>query len=387
MIHPRGVSMPIAIGMVLLLMTASVAINQAVIRNLRSVNQIEASTRAYAAAEAGIEDALYELSAHFAGFEIPSVFTDFQTGTGPDWNNNWTIKSRDLPKNCPPDIDPETVAQCGRINAQRKAVLSFFNDEGTEIQTLDVLAFSLTFKVPQSIADSPDNAGAFSERLVIDNDADAWVTLKDNGINEDGDTMTGDCLSGPGGRRAVTSSDADCDGKEDEDSAEDPLIYWKLSDGAGAALTPKQGCAGETDPDKPLGGSEICEKNMIWDGEKVFFTLDETFMGVREDGSEQRLVDFFENYDEDDTNNAPLQMELLVVAPLEQVDLDGQRKIPLPYLEYTLNFLAEDDTALPAPYFLIESDGVYRDFQQSITTTLTPRTSVPLLDFTLIQQQ
>ena len=64
----KGVSLPLVIGLMLLLVTITTTVNELVIRSLRAARQIEASDKAYFAAEAGIEDALYELSTHGAGY-------------------------------------------------------------------------------------------------------------------------------------------------------------------------------------------------------------------------------------------------------------------------------------------------------------------------------
>lgn len=385
--HARGVSLPLAVGLVLFLMLASAAVNLLVIRTLRSVHQIEASARAHGVAEAGVEDALYELSAHFAGYQTPPLGdlgvrqTDF-SASGGRWENRWQIASNGLLRSgCL--IEGEKV--CGELRNNRKAVLSLFNDTGAgtdSILTLDLTNLKLLFRIPGA-------TGVFGDLLVIDNDGDAW--MDGEGINEDGENEDGICPGAFGGPR--TGRDADCDDREDEDSPEDPVIYWKLSDNEGRSLTPLRGCIGEADPAFP-SGSEICEKNFLTDGDDFVLNVDfinGDLSGVRDNGETELIKEFLARYttDLDDMNSKQLQLELLVVAPLEQVDSVSipPKKVPIPHVEYEVDFTTGDGTLMPDPVFVIRSDGYYQDFKQSITTTLTPRSTVPLGDFTLIQQQ
>ncbi|MBI5421634.1 hypothetical protein HZA44_00675, partial [Candidatus Peregrinibacteria bacterium] len=69
----QGISLALATGLMTLLMIASMAANELIIRTLRSVRSIEASNRAYFAAEGGVEDALYEVSPHWAGYQTPPL--------------------------------------------------------------------------------------------------------------------------------------------------------------------------------------------------------------------------------------------------------------------------------------------------------------------------
>ena len=76
----KGVSLPIIIGLILLLFIVSVAVNELIVKNLKAMQRVEASNRAYLAAEAGLEDALYELTPHSAGYETRKLDsrTDFR---------------------------------------------------------------------------------------------------------------------------------------------------------------------------------------------------------------------------------------------------------------------------------------------------------------------
>ncbi len=379
--NPKGVSLPLVTGLILLLFTATTAINLTVIHNLRSVQQIEASARAQSQAEAGVEDALYTLSGHLAGFE---------TGRLTAGINGWMIQSHGqmLCRDSAGTDIPSSI--CGQIGTNRKVTLSFFKDTGSgtgaaTIQTLYLTSFGLTFEVPTDVLAAHADPNAFAPGLVIDNDGD-------NAVNEDG-KYDGAPSCDPGGR-SFSPRDNDCDGREDEDSAEDPVVYWKIDDGAGHTLTPKPGCLGETDPDslgKLMGGSELCEKSFssgLLGADRLGVTLNQDAMGVREGGQDESLFDFFQSTDIAST--APLQIELLVVAPLEQADRSDAtalKKIPIPALNYSVNYQANEGPIMPDPSFVIQSDGYYRDFKQSITTTITPKTSVPLTDFTLIQQE
>ena len=368
--------MPLAIGFVSLLMITSVAVNELIIKALRSANQIEAADRAFFIAEAGVEDALYELSPHFGGYQTPNL------GINPDdenvrkldfggsvrWKSAWTIRSHE-------DVSNGTIM--GEILSGQKLIISLFNDANgnvtkskneinvpdpiNDIQTLTSVGnLSITFQVPESVRSNI----AFNGGLAIDNDGDQLV-------NEDGIENTGTCVG-------LSPNDWDCDGKDNEDSHEDPVIYWKLMDDSGRTLSPIKGCLGETDNTFPMDGSELCEKNFT--SPDIFMTLPSSAEGITDEGDPQTISDFISG----SGDKTKLQMEFLIVAPMQQADEAANSKVEIPYLEYTM---VTDDPNLPLPYFTIKSDGYYRDFKQSINTVVTPKTAVPLFDFTIIQQQ
>src|SRR3989338_4642417 len=138
--YPKGVSLPLSTGLILLLFTATTAIHLTVIKNLRSVQQIEASARAQSQAEAGVEDALYTLSGHLAGFETAPLAVPPLSDPGRQSGlSRWAILSHDLSQNC-----PSGASICGQISNNRKASLSFFNDTGsdTEPASIQTLRFS-----------------------------------------------------------------------------------------------------------------------------------------------------------------------------------------------------------------------------------------------------
>jgi hypothetical protein len=368
--------MPLVIGLILLLMVAVVSINELVISSLRAASQIEASDKAFFAAEAGIEDALYELSPHFAGYETPDLNTtnvrkvDYTENVR--WNSKWTIRSH-------PDRLTNRIT--GNFGENQKLILSYFNDTsggvppayiGTDpnaintapsnIQKLTFFYFTLAIKVPSFV---PGN------ELHIDNDGDLLNSTAEgeegiNGLNEDGPGDEGYCPSSPN----TPISDRDCDGQNDEDSIYDPVVYWKITDETGRSLVPIRGCLHDD-------GTEICEKDFI----NKIVQLNHGTHGVDNTGAEKSIMDFISDPD----GGNKIQIELTIVAPLQQVDLTTTRKIKIPYLEY--DFSTTGITNKPLPYFTIKSDGYYRDYKQSITTTVTPKTAVPLFDFTIIQQQ
>ena len=407
---PTGASLPIAIGLLTILMLASVAANELILRALRSIHQIESSNRAFMAAEAGIEDALYELSAHFAGYEtrignttigldhdVDSQIRQSDFGGTVRWDNRWEIRSKNL-NTCNTNIE-----LCGEITPNRDLIISLFydasdissyvaandkdklNDDTAEniaanITTLaikDSDSFSITFRIPQEIINAASNA--FNGGLVIDNDGDAWKTSKDNGINEDGNDDAGDCRYGAGAGSAVSASDADCDGQENEDSEKDPVIHWRISDDKGNYLIPYKGCLeddnGASDPH-----SEICEIDFDRVNHRV--TLNRSYYGQDQNGEIKSIQEFL-NDGYNHAEKKKLKIEFSIVAPLEHVDSINRKKIPIPYLEYEINYVASG--TIPEPYFEINSDGYYKNFKQSITTKLTPKTNVQLS--TIIQQQ
>ncbi|MBN1258692.1 hypothetical protein JXA05_02960 [Candidatus Peregrinibacteria bacterium] len=386
-------------------MIASVATSELVLRALKAARNVEAADRAYFAAEAGIEDALYELAPRFTGYQTPALTEDdvrktdlFGTAGGPSWENKWAVESRAAP--------PYT----GQLIAKQKLIVSLFNDDSTsnvsanainaavlnsnDIVTFNPGNFSVTFRVPfdkdtnnDGINDSYSDVftSAGSAALTIDNDGDLGYSINGptgiNGLNEDGllDTSNS-CGAG------FPPADADCDGRENEDSEEDPVIYWKFSDDKGHSLIPIKGCIDDVAP-LPAGGSQLCEKNFNAIPGTLSVTLNGAIEGVNENNTSETVTVFLSRVAPGGANNK-LQAEFFTVAPMEQAyedkDIGIVKKQPIPYFEYSVSS-AQDP--MPLPYFTIKSDGWYQDFKQSITTTVMPKTSAPLFEFTIIQQQ
>lgn len=368
----KGVSLPLVTGLVAFLMISAVAVNELIIRNMQSVRRIEASNRAYLAAEAGVEDALYELSSHFAGYKTPSLTdpsvrtTDF--GGNVKWENNWEIESHSGQNTWGTQLNPD---QPLKLYPNQKLRTYLFNDinyataninainQGNAvIETLNVSDFSIIFTIPDVA-----NIIGIDPVLQIDND-------EDNYLNEDAE---GANITGCGGPQAV--EDEDCDGLVNEDSDEDPVILWKLTDGAGRSLIPYKGCLiSEIEPEH----SEICEKDFNI-ASNYSVELDETATGQNQDGNPETIGDFIFSTSTD----AKLHFEFLIIAPMDH--FTANKKISIPYLEYEVSSTVTDQ--IPYPYFTIKSDGYYGNYKQSITSTLTPKTTVPLFDFTIIQQR
>ena len=135
----RGVSLAMSIGLLLLLVTLTATVSDLVIRALRASHQIEASDKAYLAAEAGVEDALYELSVHSAGYETPAlgeadVREDVFDNTV-KWDNEWQIEGRDT-ASCD-DMDPWLNSYepdlCGRIYQDQRHIISLSSDNAVSL--------------------------------------------------------------------------------------------------------------------------------------------------------------------------------------------------------------------------------------------------------------
>lgn len=381
--------MPLVIGLVTLLMVSSAAVSQLIIRGLQASTRIEASNRAYLAAEAGLEDALYEITPHFAGYETPPLDdgavrnTNFinsepcSTGTA-DWCNEWEVES----------ISGATEWS-GRMYANQKLMIYLYNDTNytgtntnginsgpfaaTDIATIND-TFSITFKIPEGII--PGSTG----KLKIDNDRDYDGSL--NTINEDPDE--------PVTQQAIENcpenpEDKDCDGKVNEDSEKDPVILWKMSDGAEKSLIPIRGCLSDSGAGNEK--SELCEQDFR-ETNDFEFTLSDSAYGINENGDLEKISAFIDRASAD--THSKLLFEFLIIAPMEHIHTPyinnptQEERIELPYFEYTVNSSSD---SLPRPYIQIKSDGYYRGFKQSITSTVTPKTTVPLFDFTIIQQE
>lgn len=390
----KGVSLAITIGLLLLLITLTATINVLVIQALRASHTIEASDKSYFAAEAGIEDALYELSIHSAGYETPlppdpGYRNDDFTQTVP-WRNEWIILNRGL-NECTNGLDTWdtfTPQYCGRMYGGQKLVINLFTDDAVadtqgvneinetvaDINKLPVTQLTLRFRVPPSVVTNPANSGAFGggQPLMIDNDEDSF-------LNEDGVEDTDFC----GG--TVELDDGDCDGREDEDSEEDPVFLWSLVDDAGNTFQPLRGCKGDAPhPSHNDVNATLCEKNFTKPSDEVYVELDQDDRGLSTVGGSSQiesLADFIASV----PNTNRLQMEVLVVAPMAAYDSVEGRTVPIPYYEYGLDYDA-GGAEVPSTFFSLQSDGYYRDFKQSITTNVVPRATTRLLDLTIIQQ-
>jgi len=398
-IDNSGISLALTIGLLLLLISMTATLNVLVIRSIRSARQIEASDKAYFAAESGIEDALYELSAHSAGYE--TVDLDDANGRSDDftktvdWKNEWEIKNKGL-NTCDGSLttweNSYSPDYCGRIYGGKKLVINLFNDKAvstgitdneineavSNIKSLNISSFTMKIRLPVSLV--ADNSIA---KLSIDNDGDLGTSSKSGiesilGLNEDGVSDTSKC----GG--TTTLDDSDCDGKEDEDSPEDPVVLWKLVDDAGNSFQPLRGCKGDAShPSHSDTNASLCEKNFSLTGSELSVTFSNTDKGIDNAGFIKTLANFLNGYSSSSTKK--LQMEILIVAPMETV-LAVDETIPIPYYEYGIDFPDTVAASVPSTYFSIKSNGYYRDFKQSITTNVTPRATSRLLDLTIIQQ-
>jgi hypothetical protein len=377
---PKGVSLPLITGLVALLMVSSAAVNELIIRSMQSIQRIEASNMAYLAAEGGIEDALYELTPHFAGYQTANMrSSEFE---GNKWRNEWGIVSRS-----------GANEWSERIYKNQKVLVYLYDDNHVpgvtpttnainedpilplHINALNVSGdLDITFTIPDSLT----SIISTGKPLIIDNDEDLWL----NGVNEDRVSDTDPSCANP--------EDGDCDGFVDEDSDEDPVIMWKLTDGAEKNLIPIKGCL-ESSGVKGSGDekSEICEKDFSpilipGDAPEYSVRLDQNTIGRREDGELETINEFIARALGSGVNNVKLHFEFLIVAPMEHVE-GGNKKYEIPYIEFTVN--SNMTTQIPYPYFTINSDGYYRGFKQSITATISPKVTVPLFDFTIIQQE
>lgn len=406
------------IGLMLLLVTITTTINELVIRTLRASHRIEAADRAYFAAEAGIEDALYELSVYTAGYETAplgssDVRSDDFTESAP-WHNEWEISSKGL-NDCS-DMDDWaldmnvldfTPYYCGRIYEGEKLVINLssdnaltdgvalnaINDADTDVHTLDVTEIMLKFRLPLKLVNSNAETFLILNPLQIDNDGD-YNTETGLGLNEDGQEYFNpiDFAPAPCAYSGnVDTDDNDCDGLEDEDSQQDPVLIWKLIDNAGHFFNPLKGCIGQNPlPSHPSEeNANVCEISFAKSNDELWASFNQSDMGTDQDGNTTSLQDFIHDVLLTGGTSA-LRMEIIVVAPFEFINEHNSTKVNIPYFEYGMDYAAFDASAIeveiPSTYFSIKSDGYYQDFKQSITTNIVPRATTRLLDLTIIQQ-
>ena len=400
----RGVSLAMTVGLLLLLATLTATVSELVVQALRSAHRIEAADRAYFVAEAGVEDALYELSVHDAGYETaalgdPAVRRDDFDGSVA-WNNEWQIAGRDTTScdSMPGWLNIFTPQLCGRIYEGKRHIISLSSDDadsvgiGTneineaspDVNVPPFIALTIRFRLPLEV--TKKYPGAFSAGLKIDNDRD-YDPATHQGLNEDGKNLTTYPLRTCDYSGAVEVSDNDCDGREDEDSPQDPVLLWQLIGSDGNVWKPLTGC--KLDPNDPSHNhhnSMLCESTFSMYGQEVYAEINQMVdQGTDETGSIMDLSDFISQYGADET----LRLELFPAAPFEAIYFSPSSgepdRIPFPYLEYGIEFTTDSST-MSSAHFAIRSDGYFQDFKQSITTNVTPLGATSLLDLTIIQQ-
>ena len=399
----RGVSLPLVIGLFLLLVILTTTVNQLVINALQASRQIEFSDKAYYAAESGIEDALYELSAYGPGYETVQEIGENNSRRsilepGNEWEGEWDIRSEGV-NQCD---DFETWSggfspnYCGTITNQKKLVVHLSTDitVGTPPENninwlasnnglIDVTSLQMRFRVPPDLVASQSLTS-----LAIDNDGD-FSTAGPTGLNEDPEGNSTACAySG-----TIGIDDDDCDGRINEDNENDPVLLWKLVDNRGSTFQPLRGCM--TDPEDSshpgFSNSNLCEKDFTLSAGELFVEFDENDYGINQQGDIQTL-DYFIHFNQNGNprpTSDEIQLEVLIVSPMETIDLGSvsPRPIPITHFDYGIQFTTADlHSYLPAPYHEIRSDGYFRGFKQSISTNIDIETSSELLDLTIIQQ-
>jgi cysteine-rich repeat protein len=363
--NTKGSSLAISVGLIVLLVLASAAVNELIIRNLKAVQKIEASNRAFYSAEAALEDAFYELTVQEPGYETSDRTSNFG-GTNTNWTAKWSIEGMNTA------IDNKLK---GQILPYQKVVIPLYKvidapstadinkiseNPGTAVKKFNIN--SITFSLPEA----PQNIAVAG--LEINND-------QDNALNEDGspDNQSGphDCNNNG---KTYSAKDDDCDNQENEDSKTDPVISWRIIDEGDASqapsiFSPKKGCINDyTDIIPDNQGDQICEGDFSTSGT---ITLLGGSNAITEIGA------FIS------TAKRP-KLEFSIIAPLI-----NSLNPPLvnPTLIYDhLNYEIDSTENIPTPYYTLKVDGKYNDYVQSITTTLLPQTTSPLLDFTIVQQ-
>jgi len=376
-------------------------LSQLVVTAFRASRQIESADRAYFGAEAGIEDALYELSNHRAGYQTPDlegqdVRQSWLDGEGA-WAAKWDIRSRDL-QSCDADdwegnFDP-TV--CGQIRANEKLVIPLFNDNAdpfnvdphhinqniADIDRLNTNPLVLKIRLPKPVVNQYN-----IQEVTIDNDHDFdWEFL--TGLNEDGTEDFGFPPAPCDYSNNIPVNDSDCDRRENEDSAEDPVFLWKVSDDAGSSFQPLRGCKDDlSHPSHSQINAGLCEKNFTDEGNgQLSLTLLDTDLGIVQstdenlDGDIVPLSQFITSIPTD----SQLKLELLNIAPMKLI-YDFQL-VEIPYYEFGIEYTADLDETIPSNSFLLRSDGYFSNYKQSITTRVVPGEVTRLLDLTVIQQ-
>ena len=395
--YPKGASLAISIGLLLLLMIITASLSSLVVKALRASGEVEGSERAYFAAEAGVENGLYELSNHSAGYQTSALKTlevrrdEFSQNTV--WKNEWELNSKNQSPCTENDwqngFEPNV---CGQIKSNQKLVINLFNDASTSnnviknkigmadkvIKKINVNSLEIKFRLPKKTVLDNEITGVF-----IDNDEDY---KNGQGLNEDG---TADFGFQPTECDGVLVNDNDCDGQEDEDSSEDAVFIWKINDGEGRSFQPLRGCKNDPDYKDHVGSANagLCEKNFIDEGNgELSLSLNETDLGTllvddpNQNGQIVSLLDFITSSSE----TSPLKIEILSVAPPKTIH--AGKAIPIPYYDYGIQYSAEPDQILPDLYFTLKSDGYYKNYKQSITAKVLPGITTKLSDLAIVQQ-
>lgn len=164
---PKGSSLLIALGIMSILLVLSGAISNLIVKSLRASSNIENSNKAYFASEAGLEEALYDLSAHLSGYENSKGETlankskyEYEIEYRPDASNSRIPRLGE--GNSPTDPD------WNRITPQTSYNLDLFYDnnngstppdfdcsDGCDIRNQPPTSLSLYLRTPNDTASLP----------------------------------------------------------------------------------------------------------------------------------------------------------------------------------------------------------------------------------------
>ncbi len=336
----EGASLVIALGVTTLLVIMALGVNKALISSLRGAGKIEGASAAYFTAEAGLEEALYDIAVHDSGYEVDPLIHGTYSEVNFDQNASraaWKIKS--LPAANPPGSNIYIIPEPGEGNASNKDYniinlsnplsLSLFVDIAlpgslaSNLQKVTPNTFDLYLQIPDGFRNDLAN-------LEVDNDGDGLFEEDDlpYTVDNDGDSLI------------------------DEDPINDAVVNWSVTgvDSSGGQLILRPVF---------ISPAEITEreihKNMI------------TALFEENTGGEYKssLTGAFIPKSFRDFVGSVVENPVFKVSVIANLLDSSQNKIP--YLEYKIVYRVNSGSLpIPNPQMQIISDGFAGNFKQSV---------------------
>jgi len=380
--NQKGISIYIAMGFMTTIILISLGVSSVIISFLSGSGNIEIMNQSFFAAEGGMEDALYDLSDHFLGYENTQHQVSEKFSDTNNTNYSWEINSL-LPFDdelnayvIPPKGEGSSVISpnWNILRLGGRAVISLFIDES----------------IPKSLVrdcvkiDNPTNCDIRSISDVahfglVDIAVKIRARNKDLNITEIEDNEI----------------------SEESSMSDDTILTWGF---VGLDKTDyskyisirenakyKKSISGNLKITRDYSNStEIYESKInnhtSIDDYLIIDSTDLTPQGSYTKGSRiSSGIDHKNNYS---TINSFLsnslihrpQFILTLVSSLFDNSVDNSA---IPFIEYQV--LLKSNNPLPNEYFLIKSKGFSGGFEQSIITKYKPQSSTPLLDFAIFQ--
>ena len=319
----KGSSLVIALGIMSLLLILSGSIITTIFHSSHLTNNIANANKAYFAAESGLEEALYELSNHLAGFETNNSFTltnssiyDYEIEYRADGPNSNIPRSEE--GNSPNDSDWNKIPYKGSYN------LNLFYDQSTQgNQTEHDCTIGSCVDIVNPNATSFD---LYVRTPDLDNDGNGDYTL----------------------------------------AAADVFVTWGLTGLSKTDTNKKYTLLPITDL---TGNTEITGTKI--NGNNLVLTI--STRGEDLEDNESSILDFLQNGD--------LHMPSLKISVVSELKENIVSSPPIPYLEFRI----ETNTIIPDSFATITSEGYTASTKQTIQTKIKQEGAISLFDYAIFQ--